>query len=380
MRRFIAPHLLVLSAAGFLVACQSKTTEPSRTVVVGDTGGVSAALTAPAPDSPADRTQLSTLRPTLTVRNGTSTQAGARVYEFQVSDQASFASIAPASRYFAVVANATDVAEGTNGSTSFTPAQDLQPTTRFYWRARVRQGTAVSQWSETRTFNSKLVGYNRPGELYDPLIHGETVGERIGATTFVAGKGLRIENQQSYVRYALPQTIAAGEFSVEIEGLRPNGPGGKLKLFSMFNGTGDLLASKYLMNVQYRGVPGNPDNAISFKTLFGDEDYKLEPDFGTRAANVLIADPATAYYWKATWSNEFRLTVQRGGPTGSTFYNVGVVSPGGSYGPSPHYAYLGATDGNYGVEDGSWPGAIYRNVWIGNRPRPESLGSALLFP
>ena len=65
---------------------------------------------------------------------------------------------------------ATTVAEGANGTTSWTPDQDLQPTTVFYWRARARQGTAVSAWSATGTFKSKLVGFNRAGELYDPLI------------------------------------------------------------------------------------------------------------------------------------------------------------------------------------------------------------------
>ena len=47
----------------------------------------------------------------------------------------------------------------------------------FYWRARAIQGTASGPWSETGTFRSKLVGFLRAGELYDPLIHEETVGE-----------------------------------------------------------------------------------------------------------------------------------------------------------------------------------------------------------
>ena len=38
---------------------------------------------------------------------------------------------------------------------------------------------------------------------------------------------------------------------------------------------------------------------------------------------------------------------------------------------------LGANNGSFGEEDGSWPQAIYRNVWIGRGTRPASLGSAL---
>ena len=62
---------------------------------------------------------------------------------------------------------------------------------------------------------------------------------------------------------------------------------------------------------------------------------------------------------------------------GNTIYDYGVTSPGGAYNPSPHYAYLGANNGPFGDESGSWPGVTYRNLWIGNRPRPASLGSAL---
>lgn len=54
-----------------------------------------------------------------------------------------------------------------------------------------------------------------------------------------------------------------GEFSVEVEGLRPNGPGGKLRVLSMMDGARNLFNSELLFNVQYRGVPGNPDNCAT---------------------------------------------------------------------------------------------------------------------
>ena len=337
-------------------------------------------LAAPVPNAPGDQSQLSSLRPTLTVLNVSSAQTGPRTYEFQISDRTDFSAVPSAvvmSGGFQVVVSRSGIAEGADGRTSYTPDQDLQPTTRFYWRARVAQGGTTSAWSATQSFNSKLVGYNRAGELYDPLIHGETVGSIIGSTTFVDGKGIRINNSNSYVRYQLPQTIASGEFSVEVEGLRPNGPGGKLRVFSMMDGTGNLFNSKFLFNVQYRGVPGNPDNAFSFKALFGDEDYKLEPDLATRIASVRSLDPSRTYHWKATWGSGIQVLVQEDRIGGTTIYNYGIQSPGGAYNPAPHYAYLGANNGPFGEEDGSWPGVTYRNVWISNRPRPASLGSAL---
>ena len=73
---------------------------------------------------------------------------------------------------FLVAVSQTGVTEGGDGRTSFTVGSELQPTTRMYWRARAVQGTSTSSTGPTPAmFRTKLVGYNRPGELYDPLIH-----------------------------------------------------------------------------------------------------------------------------------------------------------------------------------------------------------------
>ncbi|HEX9367750.1 MAG TPA: hypothetical protein VF921_14060 [Vicinamibacterales bacterium] len=345
----------------------------------------SSSITAPTPDSPADGAASTTYRPTLVVRNGTSSLPGARLYEFVISDSSGFSTTSATSGAFVVYAHTTNVAEGSGGSTSYTPDFDLQPTTRLYWRARLVIGTSASEWTATRSLTTPIAGYSRAGELYDPLIYGSTVGVPMGSTTFVPGKGIQLNDGNAYVRYQLAQTLDSGEFSMEVEGLHANGPGAKLKVFSMMDGTGDLYRSQYLLNAQYRGVNGNPDNCIAFKALFGDPFFKLEPDAGTRGRAIMALDPSKAYFWKGTWSNEFRLVIQDG-INGPTLYNVGVsIADLGTtlraiYNPSPHYAYLGANNGPFGEEDGSWAGAIYRNVWIGRGPRPASLGSALLPP
>jgi hypothetical protein len=69
--------------------------------------------------------------------------------------------------------------------------------------------------------------------------------------------------------------------------------------------------------------------------------------------------------------------MREGGIGGSELYNFGMPTPRGTYSPNPHYAYLGTPVGRSGNESATIPNTIYRNVWIGNRPRPESLGSAL---
>jgi hypothetical protein len=340
-----------------------------------------ATLSAPTPATPSDNEQMDSLRPTLTVRNATADQTGARVYEFQISDSSGFASSASNVPGYAATVSKTGIPEGSGGTTSFTPDQDLQPTTLFYWRARAVQGTTTGPWSPTGRFKSKLVGFNRPDELYDPLIHGETVGDRIGSTDFVPGKGIRLNSNTSYVRYLLPATVANGEFSMEVEGLRANGPGDKAKVFGMQEGQDDYITNRYRVDIQYRGTAGFPANAITFRVLYGDDPCcKYEPDTDTRFRSVYNLDPSTTYFWKFIWgreTGEVRTTLREGGVNGTTLYNVGVPTPNGRYTPSPQYAYLGAPTGRSGQESASIPGAIYRNVWLSSRPRPATLGSAL---
>jgi hypothetical protein len=374
--------LALIFTAGLFSACGSGTGE-SRQVPITPTspsGGSSGpvTLTAPTPVSPVNGEQTSTLRPVLTVQNGTSTQqSGTRTYEFQVSDGADFSIGSSLTSTFLVSVSQTGVAEGSDGRTAFTVNQDLQPTTRMYWRARVVQGTSTSSWSSPSMFRTKLMGYNRGGELYDPLIHSETIGTIFGAHTWVPGKGLRLETENSYVQYLLAETLANGEFSVEVEGLRPNGPDHKLKIFSMSDSTGDITNSPFQMSTMYRGLNGNPPNCIAFKAVFGSQSRIVEPNRSQRDAGIRSLDSGRTYFWKATWGSEFRLLVLDGGINGSPIYELGIGASGGTYRPSPPYAFLGSNQSVYGSDAGTFPGATYRNLFIGNKSRPTTLGNAL---
>jgi hypothetical protein len=368
---------MIVACAALLAGCADKTTSPTP---------VLAKLTAPVADAPSDNFQLDSLRPTLTVKNGTSSQpTGARTYEFQISDSSTFPATTSLKKRtisgFSLVTTQSGVMEDASGRTSFAVTEDLQPTTRYYWRARLVQGTAQSEFSAPASFKTKLVGYNRVDELYDPLIHGETVGDRIGTTTFIPGRGIRLESNQSYVRYLLPHTVSNGEFSMEVEGLAANAGGDKSKVFGMQEGQDDFITNHYRVDVQYRGIHGAPPNAITFRALYGssdDLDVRYEPATAVRFASVFLLNPTTPYFWKATWGSEFRVTVVEGGMDGTNvLYNIGVASPNGRYAPNPHYAYLGAPTGRSGAEAATIPGTIYRNVWLSNHARPQSLGSAI---
>ena len=369
--------LIGLAACAVLAAACSD--DSSRTVAVTAPTSGAANVQAPALEAPAADTQLDTLRPTLTVKNATADRAGTRTYEFQISDDSNFASTTASTPGFVTSVTATAQPEGAS-TTSFTPAQDLQPTTIFYWRARATQGASVSPWSPTGTFRSRLVGYNRAGELYDPLIHGETVGQIVGSASFAGPRGLTINNGVSHVKYLLPQTISAGEFSMDVTGLRADGPGDKAKVFGMQEGQGDFITNDYRIDIQYRGTAGVPPNAIQWRVIYGDADdlsVRYEPDTAKRFASVYRLNPDTTYHWKFTWGPEIRLIMREGGVNGNTLYDFGMAAPRGRYDPREHYAYLGAPVGRSGNEAASIPGATYRNVWLANRPRPATLGNAL---
>ena len=364
-------------ASAFAAACGSGASEP-RQVPVGPTapsGSGTVTLSAPAPVSPSNGEQLSTLRPTLTVQNATSSnQSGTRTYEFQVSDNSGFSIVASLTASFLVSVNQTGVAEGGDGRTSFTVLNDLQPATRMYWRARVVQGATTSEWTSAAMFKTKLVGYNRPGELYDPLIHSESIGAISGAHAWIPGKGLRLDTERSYVRYQLGEAMSNGEFSVEVEGLHPDGPNHKLKIFSMNDRDGDISFSNMGMSTMYRGVDGNPSNCIAFKAVFGSQSRIAEPDRGQRNAGIRSLDPSRTYFWKATWGSDFHLVVLDGGINGNSIYDL-AISEGGTLRGA--YAWLGSSQAAFGTDAGTFPGAIYRNLWIGNKPRPSTLGNAL---
>ncbi len=224
-------------------------------------------------------------------------------------------------------------------------------------------------------FRTRLVGYNRPGELYDPLIHGESIGDVRGSHTWIPGKGLRLDTERSFVRYQLGETITSGgEFSVEVEGLHPNGPNHKLKIFSMNDREDDISFSNMGMSTMYRGVNGNPANCIAFKAVFGSQNRIAEPDRSQRNAAIRSLDPSRTYFWKATWGSNFHLVVLDGGVNGNPIYDL-AISEGGTLRGS--YAWLGSTQAQFATDAGTFPGATYRNLWIGNKPRPATLGNAL---
>jgi len=330
-----------------------------------------AILTAPTPDSPADAAQLETQRPTLTVGNGTSNVPGTlpKVYEFQVSDDPAFtASSAPVSGARKVLVTGTGIAEGTGGRTSFTPTADLPAAPTYYWRSRFTQVGQASPWSAVRSFRTRQLGYIRPGELFDPLTDGVTVGTIHGSATFIPGVGIQLNDFTSYVAYDLPEPIVEGEFSAIVTNVVFNTEGGKTKVISMQEGTGDITTNRCRMTFEKRG---DPAGVVAWRFIPCDLDDEIDTEGAERIP--VNFDPSRNYLWKTEWrGNFFNASILDGGSSGTPIYSFGKPYLG-TYRPNPHRAYLGSPQGRGGPLDQTVPGIILRNVWISRNPRPANL-------
>jgi hypothetical protein len=260
-----------------------------------------------------------------------------------------------------VVASGT--AAGSGSSVSFTPT-GLASDTNFTWRVRAEADGAFGPWSSDASFRSPVGAFLRGNEVRDPLTIGRTVGTPVGPTRFTP-QGLQLLSQSSHVRYALPQTLEAGEFSLMVTGFDEGTPGDKTKILSMQEGTGDITANDYRFTAEKRGSDYFLPGATTFRIITGGGD---EPHDGARLP-VAYSDERW-YFWKATWGPNFaQLDIREDGETGRVIYSQRVATHH-AYRPVPHMVYLGAPVGRAGPIDASVPGAIFKNVHVGPGPRP----------
>jgi len=363
-RRFVFIGLGMCLAAAY--ACSGKASSPTSPSTAAAAKGLPAAsdgstlkVTAPTPTSPIGDQALTDSSPTLTASGSTGKygSVGGLQYRFELYNES----------------NAKVADSGLLAGPSYKVTTTLDFKKRYTWRLRAEAQGGTGPWSSFGSFVSPEGGYIRGNEVFDPIYNGTTVGQVQGPVTFIPNKGARLETVGSYIRYTIPVTITSGEFSMEIEGLRANAPGDKSKVFGMMSGTADYITDPYRVDVQYRGTGGSPPNSITYRVLYGDANdlnVRYEPTTDQRISSVRNLDPNTTYFWKYTWGKTVRVTVQQGGPTGPTIYDITRNSTNGSYNPVPHTVFIGTPTGRSGAESASIPGTIYRNVWIGARPRP----------
>ena len=118
-------------------------TTPPPPVVIG----------VPTPTSPINNTTTATVRPTLTVTNGTVTgDAGTVTYRFEVDEGTSFGNAA------AVVV----VARSGSGTTAATLNSNLEAGREYFWRVNGTNGTVTSAWSGPQQFRTPTGGSPSP--------------------------------------------------------------------------------------------------------------------------------------------------------------------------------------------------------------------------
>ena len=265
---------------------------------------------------------------------------------------------------FQLLNGSTVVREFSTGGRTWT-LDDLEINTSYNWRARAEARGAFGPWSATWAFRTpdEPEGYMRPGELYDPLYKGETVGTRIGATAFVKGKGIHILNQGGRVEYVLPDTVESGEFSMLITNLRTNTEGEKTKIMSMAEGRSDITTNDRRMTVEKRG---NPPGIIAWRFI----SHRSQIDTIGAQRVKRDFDPKKTYLWISSWRNQrFEVRILEGGANGREIYRFGKPFRG-AYDPTPHIAWVGGPPGRSGMNSGSVDGMIVRQVWLSSRPRP----------
>jgi hypothetical protein len=182
-----------LSLFTVATACGGKSTPAAPTPA--PTPGVT--LETPAAKAPIAGQQLDTLKPTLSVTNAvTAGNVGTVTYEFEVSELDTF----PAG---SKTGSEKGIAQGGDGTTSWTPPSNLVPNLTYSWRARASAANVANptDWSKSETFKTQTKGFVISGlEVYDPLTDGATVGSRIGGH-FVAGQGWQADGDADSVFY-----------------------------------------------------------------------------------------------------------------------------------------------------------------------------------
>jgi hypothetical protein len=315
----------------------------------------------PTPVAPVNNTQVDTVVLVANKATGKFDTTINPSYEFQINNAAGI-----------VAACTSVVAPGSGGTVTYTPTCSLEFEQPHTWRVRAVLDTAVGPWSAVASFRSPIGAYINGNEVRDPLSTGSTVGVRVGATTFIPGTGLRLDTDESRVTYVLPQNLQNGEFSVMVKGIDEGSPGDKSKVMSMQEGFDDLTTNDYRVSVEKRGRSYPNPGAVQFRIIMGDSHEEAGRIFDSARIQLDFSDERW-YFWKFTWQSPGRaaLELRRDSPTGAVMYNDSRGTGGFLYRPIPHVIHLGAPVGRAGSQDASIPGAIYKDVWVSGRPRPN---------
>ena len=353
-QKFVLASFVAVLALAAACADESKAPlSPSDGSGTTDASTETLKVSAPTPIAPLNDAQPTLLTLEATAAESKFAAISGLQYNFEVYDSAN-------------VRVVNDIADGR----SHTVATPLDFGKRYTWRVRGTKDGAFGPFSTTASFIAPAGGYNVAGELYDPLVNGRSIGTVHGNVEFIPGVGAKFLDNNAYIDYALPATIAAGEISAVVANVCTcsGQPGVKTKVFAMSEGYDDITVNERRFTVEKRS--GSDKGVIAWRVLAhgGDADTvgaeRVRVEFGDSL------DPTVAYLFRATYDTAFNLTIDRLG--GERMYEFGKDF-GGGYTPSPHIAFLGSPPPRGGPDSGTLANMIVRHFWISSRQRPDAI-------
>jgi hypothetical protein len=342
-----------------MIACsnpgqqQPSTAGPSPVTAEDAADGSTLKVTAPTLVSPVGGIQLTVLKPTFVWTVATGKYAASTFsYRAQV-----------------LSASGALIKETVTTGLQWAVTDDPEVSTVYQWRVRAEVGTYIGPWSTTASFKSmdKPTSFLRNNELYDALDDGKTIGRISGPAHFIPGVGIKLDSEQTYVEYTLPQTLVAGEYSALITNVKSisSTEDPKWRALTMRQGWAAMNDNPYRMSVEKRG-----NAVVAWRFITGNINDFVDTIGAERV--VISMNENMTYFYKATWTGGvFNVTIKAGGFNGATIYNFGKPYKG-TYAPSPHNVYIGSpwAPGDRG-EHCSVKDMIIRQVWVSPNPRPS---------
>lgn len=349
-------------ALGVTVACSQSATPTSPPVAApGQTdlgpGGATLKIAAPSISAPVSGTQIDlTTNVPLVVTNVQGSHATFPVtLEFEVRNAAG-----------TLLAN-PKVSQATGTTTTWVFPNQLETSATYSWRARATYLTGFGPWSATATFKAPDIppAYNNGAEIFDPLTDGiaSPIAVASGPVNWIAGRGVQLVGQDSYLTYTFNTPLQEGTFSMMVTDVDESNPGDKAKIFSIKEGDSDLTSNDYRMTAELRGRLYVTPGAVTGRIITGDAS-----DHGR-----IFDTPRTVhdfsrlqwYLWRMTWRlGSFTLEARRDGENGPIVYSNTISTGSRPYRPVPMKIHVGAPAGRAGLIDATAAGMIVKNVWV----------------
>lgn len=290
-------------------------------------------------------------QPNLTVSNASDDSGANLIYEFEVSTDDGFRTIASKS---------STVEQGGGGLT-FWKVEAALGDNQYFWRARARNATVAGPYSPISDFtviSGASDGSGGPppppggpvptgADVFDPLTGGGSVGEVSGGR--FSSSGWQVTHRGNYIRYRIPP-ISSGFVQWENLGLQPFNPQrDAYSLLGMWDPSrGDYRENPFRVHVRKLDTNGHNPPYLRVRWISNGEQFDVGNDF-------LDWNPNQLYEWRLEWG---------GGRANLSLNGARMISINysRSYSPSQHWVELGVAERAESIL-----GVVYRNVQIGRR-------------